>query len=545
MFKWRNIILEIHRSLVVTVSALRLATLSIFDMTSHRVDARPRMAMRLRKVLENLGPTFVKFGQFLAVRFDLLPVEFCYELNNLFENVRKLKYEEIRDMIESELNAPMAKLFSELDPVPIASASMAQVHEARTIAGERVAVKVQRPNIGRLLRTDLRIMQRLAVLCDALRLFGALELANVVAEFMTYTERELDFSREGSTADILRRGATQNEIIPRVYWELTTTRVLTVEFIEGVSLAEIADRVKTGDRAGIRARLPEISIELVLHRLAHTFLHQMFVVGRFHADPHPGNILVCRGNKIALVDFGIAGELNPRERGLLAGFMENLAFGNYEESYQSYSQLFSPTEDTDMVAFRRDTLQLMRQWHRLSKDPHIPAELRMAGRFADRMSFIVRRHHMRMSMDTLLFWRTLVILDSSTLRFAAQFDMLSELHQFFVTIRSQDFYSNWIRPPSVERVAEHVTIASRTLYNTDVLSQRVASSTRHGRVLLGTEYERERRNSRQLKRMLSIFIASFGVIGLSVLVADRTVVVAAAVIALLLMFYLTVRLHWR
>jgi ubiquinone biosynthesis protein len=434
-----NVVAGLRRSFVIAAALARLLVATGVDVALRRDVAVARFAVRLRSTLEYLGPTFIKFGQFLAVRFDLLPFDVCRSLEALFENVQRLSFDDVRGMIESELRAPLATVFPSFESDPVAAASLAQVHVARTADGVKVAVKVQRPRVAETIRTDLRIMRRLAQLADALGAFGAVSSTEMIDQFVYYAQREVDFVEEGRTADVLRRNAAYGEIIPVVYWDFTTSKILTLEFIEGVSLAELADRARTGQIDAIRDRLPRLQLPRVLHNMAASALHQLFVSGFFHGDPHPGNIIVCADNRIALVDFGIAGYLTERDRQLLRRFLGFLALGNFDESFRHYAQLFQPTEDTDLASFRRQAIALMRQWRRLASDASVAPELRLAGRFSDRMSTLVRTHRLRMSMDTLLFWRVLITLDSTALRFTAHFDLLHELRTFFLGTQVDDF----------------------------------------------------------------------------------------------------------
>src|SRR5882757_6075130 len=193
----------------------------------------------LRHSFEQMGLTYLKLGQFLALRFDLLPKEVLAEMNNLFENVENVPFEKIRRQIEQELQRPLEEVYPVFNQVPVGAATVAQVHEAVTFRNERVAIKVQRPGIDRIFRADIRNLRKLAQLADLFHLGGAFVLTDVLDEFDQWTGRELSFRSEANTAERLRRSALPYEVIPKIYHDLSTDKMITMEFIQGLSLAKV------------------------------------------------------------------------------------------------------------------------------------------------------------------------------------------------------------------------------------------------------------------------------------------------------------------
>ena len=210
--------------------------------------ASPSGPVRLRLAMEHLGLTYVKLGQYLAMRFDILPPEVCRELGRLFEGVEPMHPQVVSEMITVGLGRPPEQLYASFSPTPTASASVGQVHEARTLDGMKVAVKVQRKGIERVLRADTSNLRALTRLVDAFHVLGALSATELLAQFTTWTFRELDFVLEGRTAEQVGKGALQFEKIPRVRWDLTCPLVLTLEFVEGLSMAQIVAEVEAGAR---------------------------------------------------------------------------------------------------------------------------------------------------------------------------------------------------------------------------------------------------------------------------------------------------------
>jgi ubiquinone biosynthesis protein len=401
----------------------------------------------LRSALERLGVTYLKLGQYLAMRRDLLPAELCEELGHLYESASHLDFNVIKKIVENELNGPLDQFFAVFDKKAIAAASIAQVHEARTLANERVAVKIQRPGIKLVFDADTRNLRRAAAIADAVGISGTLSLKEIVEEFAKWTSREFDFLIEGSTADRLRHNATPNEVVPVVFWNLSTAKVLTMELIDGMSLAQIIAFVRQGRWDLVHARLPRFDFEAAGHNMAFASLHQFFVCGFFHGDPHPGNVFILDDNSVAFVDFGIFGELSDYLQEILTGYIESVAVGNLDDAVRYFSKLCSPTELTDYHEFLKDLSAKVYQWYEASKRPASTFEDRHIGKYLGEVLGSVRRNHLRLEIDSLLFWRAMSALDYSALSVSTHFELLHELRLFF----------EQIRPGPIERLINVIT----------------------------------------------------------------------------------------
>jgi ubiquinone biosynthesis protein len=260
----------------------------------------------LRAMLDELGPTFVKFGQLLSTRPDLLPPDIIAELRRLQDDVTPFTYEEAESVIEAELGLPIERLFLEFDRTPIAAASIGQVHRAILPNGRRVAVKVQRPDAPRQIEADIALLYQAAGLAkDRLRRLDFIDARGIVDEFARNIRQELDYRGEARNADRFRHDFAGHPRvrIPRVYWSYTRARVLTLEFIDGVQLRDI-DPLAT----------PELDRRRIAELMTETWMTMVFKNGFFHGDPHPANILVLEGGQgIGLVDFGLAGKLTDAD----------------------------------------------------------------------------------------------------------------------------------------------------------------------------------------------------------------------------------------
>jgi ubiquinone biosynthesis protein len=505
--------LELRRALALLVAMLRFAV-SVFAQRLVPGRDLASVGVQLRVTLERLGLTYLKLGQYLAMRFDILPPEICRELGKLFDDVAPMPAAEARAVIERELGAPVDELFEEFVAEPLAAASVAQVHEARTHSGERVVVKVQRPGIERTFRADIRNLRRLTRLLDAFHALGQLSATEMLDQFASWTIRETDFVKEGETAERVGLNPAPYEVEPAVHWDLTTSKVLTLDFVEGTTLAQLVRINDESGRAGLAARVPGLDLGAVLHHLTFASLRQIFAVGLFHGDPHPGNILVLEDNRIAFVDFGIFGELTAYDRGILGKMIEELAVGNVNQALRAYTKQLTPTRDTDVAGFRADASAVLTDWYELSLNGDSPVASRHLGKYVGQMIEISRRYRLVYDMSFLLYWRALQALDSTALRLDPEFDLMGELRSFFATIR----------PGFAERLSGAVLDGRRLAVAGSVLDRasgavagaaRAAAEGRLGATIAAGERPRLRRARHRQARWLTAALA-----GLSLLIAS-------------------------
>jgi ubiquinone biosynthesis protein len=267
---------------------------------------------RLRLSLEELGPVFIKLGQILSTRPDILPADVVKELKKLQDSVPPFSFSEVKAVIESEFEDRLENVYKEFDEIPVATASISQVHRARLNSGRLVAVKVQRPGIEKIIHLDLNILKDLANFIDHHTKYGKLyDCSNMVLEFKNIIKNELDFTKEAENAEIFRRNFTQDNgiMVPAVKWIYTTKRILTMEYIEGIRV----DDYNALDLAGIDRKI-------LAKRLATSICNQVLRDGFFHADPHPGNIQVLQDGMVVFLDLGMVGHLNESRKRMISSF---------------------------------------------------------------------------------------------------------------------------------------------------------------------------------------------------------------------------------
>ena len=277
---------------------------------------------RLREMLDELGPTFVKFGQLLSTRPDVVPPDIVAELRGLQDDVTPFPFEQVREAIEAELDLTVEQAFLELDEIPVASASIGQVHRGVLPNGQEVAVKVQRPAAATQIEGDLGLLYQAAkLLRERVRALEFIDPEELVDEFARSIRLELDYGHEARNADVFRRifEHEQGVVVPRVIRQYSTGRILTLEYVDGRKLSEL----------DLEAMRPE-ERRAIAYRLADTWMTMVFRHGFFHADPHPANIFVLEDGALGLVDFGQAGKLTDEDMTRLTALFVDAATENID-----------------------------------------------------------------------------------------------------------------------------------------------------------------------------------------------------------------------
>ncbi|MEW5852327.1 MAG: AarF/UbiB family protein [Myxococcota bacterium] len=364
---------------LMTTSALRRAAAS--DDGPDPSQAGRTAAERFASMLEDLGPTFVKLGQILSTRTDLLPPDFIEALSRLQDHVPPLGFDVVKQVVEGSLGKRIVDVFKELDPTCLASASIAQVHGATLLTGEEVVVKVQRPNIAARMQADISLMGTLAGVFDAVfEEAGVYRSKLVVKEFETALKTELDFTQELRNIQAFQQvhGPKKRIRIPTVYPELSSRTVLVMERMRGTRLSELP---------------PDVDRATVAERFIAAAFDQVFVDGLFHGDPHPGNVLIMANGDIALLDFGLVGRLSRDAQDRLVALLLAVALRDPDSVARLLYRLGDSDERVTLSSFRSAVAELLDRYMGLAL-----SEIKTQALMRDLMDLVVK-HRIRIPRE--------------------------------------------------------------------------------------------------------------------------------------------------
>lgn len=368
-------------------------------------------ATRLRIAFEELGPTFVKLGQLLSTRTDLLPDEFIEEFTRLQDNVQPLPFEVVKQVVERELGKTIDAAFASFSEKPLAAASIAQVHEAALHTGEKVVVKVQRPELEKIIENDISLLVFLAGLLEKYvpetRVIGP---RTIVDEFFRTLSQETDFVIEANnmvkTAENM--ALIPEIVIPRVYKSHSTHRVLTQERLEGIRVNDL----RAIDAAGIDRKY-------VVGVGARAFFRSVLIDGLFHGDLHGGNLFVLPGNRLGIIDFGIVGRLSEKSRDRLAGMMMSLLTEDYENLCYQYVELSTSSSAIDFDAFQREVRNT------LSPYMGLPLNEINVGRVLIEATKIATQYNIQIPGDWMLVFKAILTVEGLGRTLDPTFDLLA------------------------------------------------------------------------------------------------------------------------
>ena len=379
--------------------------------------------VRLRRTLERLGPTFIKFGQLLSVRPDLIPVSYTIELEKLQDKVRPFSYTEVERIIKEELGKSVKQLFKSFEKEPVASASISQVHKATLKSGEKVAVKVQRPDVREIMITDIEIMLYIAHLLEK-KVPEAIKYnpVAIVKEFSEWTRNELDFKIEARNAGRIYRNSRKIATvkIPKIYSDYSTKKVLTLEYIDGVDIRNF--------KAVNRRKL---SFPKIIKNGFDAIMKQVFVDGFFHADPHPGNILVLKNNVVSFVDFGIVGHFSENLKRKAIDLFYGIVREDPDKVVQTFLDMGAVDGDIDVENFKNEVLEVI--------EPLKGASLKdiKVSKILEEVLDIALKNNIKMPVDFVLFGKTILTLEGIALKYDPNFNFSKNVEPFIRELELQ------------------------------------------------------------------------------------------------------------
>ena len=372
---------------------------------------------RIRQFLEDLGPTFIKVGQLASTRPDLIPKDIRMELSKLQDHISPVPFEQVRKIIEDELEGEMEELFYSFEESPLGVASIGQVHEAVLPTGEKVAVKVQRPNVGKQVHIDLEILHEMAERAEK-RLDWAkrYQVVDVVEEFKKSITSELDYEHEGRNADLMAKQFEDDPqvYIPEIYWDYTTKKVLTMEYVEGIKL---------NDQEGLAQA--QCDNKWLAEKLVQAIFYQMFEDGYFHADPHIGNFFALpEENGIAFMDFGLVGRLSKDMQRNLASIVIAMTSQDTKKMTRAMKRMGVVPADIDEHEWEGDVDQFLIKYY------DVPFSEISLGQSITDMFQIAHKHQIEVPSDFTLIGKTMLTLEGVVAQLDPDFSIITAAEPF-------------------------------------------------------------------------------------------------------------------
>jgi ubiquinone biosynthesis protein len=456
----------------------------------------------VRETFEELGLTFLKFGQVLAMRRDLLPDAYIDELELLHDQLPALGIDAVRATVEAELGAPLSELFATFDETAIAAATVAQVHEATLKDGRHVAVKVQRPGLEAMIATDIAALTYLVALGESLfpRL-RALDLPVVVREFANSLNRETDFSHEARSIVLFRTALADvpDLWIPNVVAERSGETVLTLEFSDG-------------ERVDLYARQHPEAMPKAIHTLVRLMLQTIFEEGLFHADPHPGNVFVLPDGRLSLLDFGMTGDLDEPMRESLTRLLEAVVKGDARAATEAYLEMVSASEKVNRAGLLVDIKAVIYEIHRSDL-----ADVSVGDAF-DSLLRAGSRHGVHNPGEFFLLTRAFVILESMIRQLDPRHNYMESFREEISRLTAKHFSAERIKEKTTKLARDLERLISDAPGDTRRLLRRVAEGNM-GRVQLPAVEALGGGINRNLKRLTDAIAAAALLIGGSMLVS--------------------------
>ena len=503
-----------------------------------------------RQKLERLGPIFIKLGQFLALRPDLLPQEYCDELMGLFDRVPPFSPQEAFAILKEDLGREPTELFAHLNPRPIAAGSLAQTHVARTMDGIEVAVKIQRPNIRPTVLRDLRRARSIARL---LKLSGTSLIVSpdeVVEELTVWMMQEIDFEHELNNLTRLYDLSRSSPFvkIPEPFPHLSGPRVVTCEYLAGIPLSELLSE----QRDGSMENPPEINLDRLAENLISASLNQIFRYQFFHADLHPGNLFALPGDSIGFVDFGLCSEL---DEGVRAGQMRYLSAaysGDVNRMFKAISEVLIPSEETDMEAFRSEftaettsalsKIRLSeRDTSRTNRNQSTVAHCMVAVMRA------ARRNKLMVPTGVLALYRTLLTSETVAHRLGSKADLRTVGSRFFSELK----FEETLRAIDSESLEPTIYSLLSLLQESPGQVQQILSELADGRFELKVNISETSKIRRDRDRRIRFLGATILTVGIALLLWMPNLPVIFGVslawplAILLILLYAWILLQWR
>ena len=410
----------------------------------HKELERLSQSQRLRMAMEELGPTFIKLGQLLSTRPDVLDQEFIEEFSKLQDEVPAVTLDQVKTQIQRELGYPADELFAEFSEQPIAAASIAQVHRGKLRSGEEVVFKVRRPGITRVVETDIDVLMGLAYLIEQhVPTVALYDPVGLVKEFRRSITREMNFTREGHTVERFASNFADSTTvyIPKIFWDYSGEIVLTMEYVPGIKISQLE-----------KLRAQGYDLKEIAKRGADAFLQQVLDYGLFHADPHPGNIFVLPDQIICMIDFGMVGRLGQDLKEQLLDLLQALLERDVERIISQLLYSGELTDTADLKNLRRDLHDFIEDYYDL-----VLQDIKI-GRLFSEFIEILTHHRIHFPPDYMMLAKALVVMEGVGRQLDPNFNMISHMRPYVQSLIVERF-----SPKNISAQASRIAVAYTSL----------------------------------------------------------------------------------
>ncbi len=376
----------------------------------------------LRNILVDLGPVYVKLGQLMSTRPDILPAAYIEELSTLQDEVPPVPWLETEVFIRQQLTRPLEETFASFSPIPVAAGSIAQTHKATLADGREVAVKVQRPGIDATVTQDIALIRGVAALVARTEFGQSYEIDSLAEEFVTALQAELDFTREAGFTDQLRRNLADSRwfdskqlVVAEIIWEVTSPKLMVMEWLDGVPL------LSANLHSDVNGKDPSVRRGEITSLLFRAFFQQVYIDGFFHADPHPGNLFYLKDGRVALLDCGMVGRLDPRTQQILTEMLLAIVDLDGQRCAQLTLQLAESSQPVILSRLENDYDRMLRKYFNLNL-----SQINFSQIFYEVLQ-VARNNKIRLPSNLGLYAKTLANLEGVTRKFNPEVNLLDEI----------------------------------------------------------------------------------------------------------------------
>ena len=426
----------------------------------------------LKNILVDLGPVYVKLGQLLSTRPDLLSGAYIEELSTLQDAVPPVPWSEIEIVIRKQLKKPLEETFAVINPIPVAAGSIAQTHRATLADGREVALKVQRPGITSTVGQDIALIQGVADLVARTEFGQNYEIKSLAEEFTKALEAELDFTREAGFTDQLRQNLSKSKwfdptqiVVAEINWDLTTEKLLVMEWLDGIPLLSAKF-----NKNGLDSTVERKAITTLLFR---AFFQQLYVDGFFHADPHPGNLFYLRDGRIALLDCGMVGRLDPRTQQILTEMLLAIVDLDAQRCAQLTLQLASASESVNIANLENDYDRMLRKYPTLNL-----ADINFSQIIYELLQ-VARNNKVRMPSNMGLYAKTIANLEGVARGFNPEVNFLEEIKPLMTDLVRRQFIGENPLTSLFRTALDLKSLSLQSPRQIELLLDRVTSETLH------------------------------------------------------------------